>query len=41
MKYETITLVSDRLILRKFTMEDSEQVFNNYATDPQTTRFLT
>lgn len=41
MKYETKTLVSDRLILRKFTMEDSEQVFNNYATDPKTTRFLT
>lgn len=36
----TITLETDRLILRKFKMEDAEGMYNNWATDPETCKFL-
>ncbi len=30
-----------RLILRRFTLEDANDMFNNWASDPEVTRFLT
>ena len=36
----TKTLQTNRLILRKFTMEDAQGMFNNWATDPKTNYFL-
>jgi ribosomal-protein-alanine N-acetyltransferase len=36
----TITLETDRLLLRRFEVEDAEAVFNNYASDPEVTKFL-
>lgn len=36
----TKELETERLILRKFRMEDSEGVYNNWATDPETCKFL-
>lgn len=37
----TKTLETDRLILRQFKLEDAESMFNNWASDPEVTRFLT
>ncbi len=39
MKDYTIILETDRLILRKFTMEDVDDLFE-YASDPEVTEFL-
>ena len=36
----TKTLETERLILRKFKIEDAEGVFKNWATDPNTNKFL-
>lgn len=36
----TKTLETERLILRKFTTNDAEGMFNNWATDPNTTKYL-
>ena len=36
----TKQLETDRLILRKFRLEDAESVYNNWATDPQTNKHL-
>lgn len=36
----TIRLETDRLILRKFEITDAEAMYNNWATDPLTARFL-
>ena len=36
----TKTLETERLILRKFTIEDAEGVFKNWATDPNVNKFL-
>lgn len=36
----TVTLETERLILRRFTMEDADAVYNNWANDPEVTRFL-
>ena len=36
----TKTLETERLILRKFTLEDTSGMFNNWATDSQTNKFL-
>ena len=36
----TKTLETERLILRKFTIEDVEGMFNNWATDSKTNKFL-
>ena len=37
----TQTIETHRLILRKFRLEDAEDMFNNWASDPEVTRFLT
>lgn len=36
----TKTLETKRLILRKFTIEDAEGMFHNWATDPNTNKYL-
>ena len=40
-KTGTQTLETHRLILRPFTIEDADEMFNNWASDPEVTRFLT
>lgn len=37
----TKQLETDRLILRRFTMDDAQAMFENWASDPDVTRFLT
>ena len=37
----TATLETERLILRKFTEDDAEAMYNNWANDPEVTRYLT
>ena len=37
----TRRLETDRLILRRFTVEDAEDMYRNWASDPEVTRFLT
>ena len=37
----TRTLETERLILRKFTMEDAELMLRNWASDPEVTKYLT
>ncbi len=37
----TQILETDRLILRRFTLEDAECMFKNWASDPEVTKFLT
>lgn len=37
----TCTLETERLILRMFTMEDAQAMFENWASDVEVTRFLT
>lgn len=37
----TKTLETGRLILRKFRIEDAEEMFHNWASDPQVTAYLT
>lgn len=37
----TMELETDRLILRRFTLSDSKAMFNNWANDPEVTKFLT
>lgn len=37
----TKRLETDRLILRRFIMEDVQAMYNNWASDPEVTRFLT
>lgn len=36
----TKKLVTDRLILRKFILEDAHQMFTNWASNPLTSRYL-
>ena len=36
----TKTLETERLILRKFTIKDAEETFNNWASDEKTAKFL-
>lgn len=36
----TVTLETERLILRRFTVDDAEAVFRNWASDPEVTKFL-
>ena len=36
----TKTLESERLILRRFTYQDAESMYRNWACDPEVTRFL-
>lgn len=37
----TITLETERLVLRKFTKEDAMDMFNNWASDSEVTKHLT
>ena len=37
----TVVLKTDRLILRPFVIEDAQPMFDNWASDPEVTRFLT
>lgn len=37
----TKTIKTERLILRKFTVDDYNDMFNNWASDENVTRFLT
>ena len=37
----TTKLETERLILRRFTIEDAESMFNNWASDEEVTKFLT
>lgn len=37
----TKTLHTERLILRRFTVEDAEDMFDNWANDEKVTRYLT
>lgn len=37
----TVTLETERLILRRFTMDDAEAMFRNWASDDEVTKFLT
>jgi len=36
----TITLETERLVLRRFTLDDAGAVFNNWASDPEVTKYL-
>ncbi|MBQ9308752.1 MAG: GNAT family N-acetyltransferase [Clostridia bacterium] len=40
-KIGTRRIETDRLILRRFTVEDAEAVYRNWACDPEVTKFLT
>lgn len=37
----TKKLETDRLILRQFTIEDTDAMYNNWASDPEVTKYLT
>lgn len=37
----TVTLETERLILRRFVAEDANAMFNNWANDAEVTKFLT
>lgn len=37
----TMQLETDRLILRRFTIDDAESVFNNWTSDEEVTKYLT
>lgn len=42
MEYKgTIVLETERLVLRRFTLEDAQEMFENWANDPEVTRYLT
>ncbi len=40
-KIGTKTIETERLILRRFTVEDAGDMFENWASDPEVTKFLT
>ena len=37
----TVTLESERLVLRQFLVSDAEDMYNNWATDAEVTKYLT
>ncbi len=37
----TRTIETERLILRRFTLDDAEAMYKNWASDPDVTKFLT
>jgi len=37
----TVTLETERLILRRFTLEDAEAMFRNWVNDAEMSRFMT
>lgn len=40
MKHETITLTTDKLILRKYDLTDAKDMYENWASDDDVTRHL-
>lgn len=40
-KQGTQTLETERLLLRRFTMDDAEDMFRNWASDPEVAKYLT
>lgn len=36
----TVRLETERLVLRKFTMEDAEEVFKNWGSDPEVSKYV-
>ncbi len=36
----TITLATDRLVLRRLSVDDAQEMYDNWASDPQVTRHL-
>ena len=40
-KIGTKTIETKRLILRRFRVEDADDMYNNWASDPEVTKFLT
>ena len=38
---ETETIETDRLLLRKFHLDDAQEMFDNWASDPEVTKYLT
>ena len=40
-KVGTKTINTERLILRRFKIDDANDMYNNWASDPEVTRFLT
>ena len=40
-KAGTQKIETQRLILRRFKIEDAEDMYNNWASDPEVTRYLT
>lgn len=40
-KVGTQIIETDRLILRRFVLEDADDMYKNWASDPEVTRFLT
>ena len=40
-KTGTQRLETQRLILRRFEIEDADDMYNNWASDPEVTRYLT
>lgn len=37
----TVTIGTERLTLRRFTEEDAVKMYENWASDPEVTRFMT
>lgn len=37
----TVTLETERLILRRFQLEDAQAMYRNWAADDEVTKFLT
>ena len=37
----TVQLETERLILRRFTLDDANAMFNNWTSDPEVTKFMT
>lgn len=37
----TVVLETERLLLRKFNSEDAQKMFDNWASNPNVTKFLT
>ena len=40
-KVGTQTIETERLILRRFTVEDAGDMYKNWASDPEVTKYLT
>ncbi len=37
----TVTLETERLVLRRFRLDDAQAMYDNWASDPEVTKFLT